>query len=101
MADIEYTYAHNTDFQTAKEKAQNLINDFIQSNAKLVKESNTADNGRSGSFKGKGFSGKWFVDEEKLGVSVDLSFMLKALKGTVREKLEARIKEAFPDGHRM
>ena len=101
MADIDFLYVHNTDLNSAKESAKSLIDDFLQSNAKMVKDSSTAADGLSGEFKGKGFSGKWFVDAEKLGINVSLSFMLKALKGKVESELKKKVSRRFPDGHQV
>ena len=100
MADIDFVYVHGVDVQTAMQKSQALIDDFVRSNAKLVKDSSTAPDGLSGEFKGKGFSGKWFVDGKRVGISISLSLVLKAVKGKVREKLEKKVQRAFPGGHR-
>ena len=101
MADIDFAYAHGTELENAKQKAQALIDDFVRSNAKIIKDSSTAPDGLSGEFKGKGFSGTWAVDGEKVKITVSLSLMLKALKGTVREKLEKKLRDAFPGGHTL
>ena len=99
MADIDFVYVHSVAMDEAKQKTQDLIDGFVRSNANLIKDSRTEPDGLSGEFKGKGFSGKWFVDAERVGISISLSFMLKAIKGKVREKLEENVRRAFPGGH--
>ena len=100
MADINFVYAHGVGIEDAKSGTKQLMDDFLQSKAQLIKSSGTAKDGLSGEFKGKGFSGKWFVDDAKVGITVSLSFMLSALKGTVIAELDKRLSNRFPDGHK-
>jgi hypothetical protein len=87
--------------ESAKQGARALIDDFVQSNAALIKDSSVAPDGPSGEFKGKGFSGKWFVDDRRIGISISLSLMLRAIKGKVLEKLREKMQRSFPDGHEI
>ncbi len=101
MADIDFVYAHSVDIETAKKNAGELIDGFVQSNAKLIKSSNIAPDGLSGQFKGKGFEGKWSVDEQNVRINMSLSFMLKPLKGKILSELQSKLKRRFPEGHQV
>ena len=101
MADIDFAYAHSVDLDSAKKNAKELIDKFLQSNAKLIKSSSLAPDGLSGEFKGKGFEGKWFVDEKKVGIQISLSLLLKPMKGKILSELQTKLKRRFPEGHQL
>ena len=98
MADIKLVYKHNTNLDDAKKGVKDLVDDFVQSQGSLIKETKWSNNETRCEFKGKGFSGSFEVDEEKIYFELDLSFLLKGLKGKITQQIEKKVKDRFPNG---
>lgn len=90
--DLKVPYANISDKKQAYESAKKLIPEVIQKFG--VKADVKNDDGLNTiNAKGSGFEAKIeFADKEAL-VKVDLSFLLKPLKGKILETIEKQIKK--------
>ena len=95
MADISVKKAHGMSLEEAQEKIDQVVTDIQSEFTSLVSSIDWNAEKTNAKLKGKGFSGDFSVDEEEVGIDIDLSLFAKPLKGKVQEKIEERMGKYF------
>jgi putative polyhydroxyalkanoate system protein len=91
MATIDISRSHKLGLDVAKAKAEELAKGMEQKLGITWRWEGDAIAFDAPSGVAKGASGKVKVDAATIHVAIDLPFLLKALKGTVAEKVNERL----------
>ena len=90
MSTIRVERRHSFSEPEALEKAKELVGQFAgRLNADVRWD------GTRASFKGKGFSGSASVTADNVAVDVDLSLLLRPMKGSIEARLEQELNAKF------
>ena len=95
MADISVRRTHGLSLPEAQARIDQVVEDIQKEFSSLVKTIDWNDEKTKAKVAGKGFSGDFKVDENEVGIDIDLSMFAKPLKGRVQEKIEERIQQYF------
>ncbi len=90
MATIAVERPHKLGQEEALKRAQELLQSF---GARLGAD--VEWNGPHATFKGSGFFGSALVAADKVQVSIDLSLLLRAMKGKIESRLTRAMEERF------
>lgn len=91
--DLKVPYNNLTNATDAYNLACDLITPDYIAKWKVKADVSKNDSGRTITAKGKGFTLDLKFKDDAAEVSCDLSFMLKAFKGTILEAIEAKLKK--------
>ena len=91
MATIELRHDHALGEEASLDAARELVDTF----AGKLKAAVQWDGCRA-TFRGAGFSGAARVEPGRLEVDVELSMVMRPLKGKVEERLRRAVEERFP-----
>lgn len=95
MADISVKQAHGLSLEDAQSKIDQVVTDIQEEFSSLVNSIDWNSEKTQAKVKGKGFSGDFSVDEENVGIDIDLSLFAKPFKDKVQAKIEERMGEYF------
>ena len=95
MATISLEYPHGTERSDAATKTRSLLEAFKAERPELVKTISWSPDGMQGQAKGRGFSGSFDVTPSHVNIAIDLSLLLRPLKGRVESNLVERLKANF------
>jgi putative polyhydroxyalkanoate system protein len=90
MATISVEHAHTLGQDEALKRAHEVIQEFGE---RLKAEIEWT--GTNATFKGTGFTGTAQVLPQNIAISVDLSMLLRPLKGKIESRLEKALEERF------
>jgi len=90
MAVIKLRHDHTLDSETALRRARALVDEFADKLKAAVKWE-----GSDATFRGAGFSGSARVAPGRLEVNVDLSLVMRPLKGKIEERLREAVAKRF------
>ncbi|MFT5429560.1 MAG: putative polyhydroxyalkanoate system protein [Myxococcota bacterium] len=97
MPKIKITKKHSVPMDQAEARVKKIVEDFTANFARIVKRVDWADDGRSATAKGKGFTGQFGVSESEVSVDIDLSFMATPFKSRVETEITQTLNSAFPE----
>ena len=90
MATISVEKTHRLSEDEAVKRAEQICEDIgDRFDCSIVKD------GKTFSFKGKGFSGAARVVGDRVAIDVDLSLVLRPLKGKIEDRIHKAIEEKF------
>lgn len=95
MADISVRRPHGLSLAEAQAKIDQVVEDIQKEFSSLVSSIDWNDEKTNAKVAGKGFSGDFKVNEEEVGIDINLSMFAKPLKGKVQAKIEERIQQYF------
>lgn len=95
MADISVRREHGLSLEDAQEKIDQVVEDIQKEFSSLVSSIDWNDEKTKAKVAGKGFSGDFSVDENDVGIDINLSMFAKPLKSKVQQKIEERIEQYF------
>jgi len=95
MADITVRRSHGLSLAEAQAKIDQVVDDIQNEFPNLVNSVDWNTEKTSARVEGKGFTGDFRVDDDEVGIDVDLSLFAKPLKGKVQKKIEERIEQYF------
>lgn len=95
MADIKVRRSHGMSLEDAQAKIDQVISDVQTEFSSLVSSIDWNSEKTEAKVKGKGFTGDFLVNDEEVGIDIDLSLFAKPLKGKVQKKIEERVDKYF------
>ena len=95
MATISLEYPHGVERAEAATKTRSLLEAFKAERPELIKTISWSPDGLKGEAKGRGFSGSFKVTDSHVNIAIDLSLLLRPLKGRVESSLVERLKANF------
>lgn len=95
MPTIEIKRQHGVELAEAKVRIRGLVEEFLGEYPALVSGVDWAPDGSSAAATGKGFSARFDVDAKSLRAAIDLSMLLRPMKGRVEASLVRRLDKAF------
>jgi putative polyhydroxyalkanoate system protein len=95
MADIKVRRAHGLSLEDAQAKIDQVVADVQSEFSNLVSSIDWNDEKTEAKVKGKGFTGDFLVNEDEVGIDINLSMFAKPLKGKVQKKIEERVDQYF------
>ena len=99
MATIEMKFPHHTTREDAAIRARRLIEAFKQEKPSLVNSLEWSNDGLLGVAKGRGFKGVFKINDVAVDVNIDLSLIVRPLKGRVIASLTKRLTGEFGASH--
>lgn len=94
MADISVRRKHGMEYEEAKGKVHQIVED-LQSSMDFVDKVSWNGAGDAADVKGKGFSGNFRVDDDEVVIEIDLKLLAKPFKGKIQDKVEQRMDRYF------
>lgn len=95
MADISLSKKHGLELEDAQAKVGDIITAIEDEFGNLVSDIKWNSDKTVADLKGKGFTGTFKVDEEKVGIDVNLKLFAKPLRGRVESKIKEKMDEFF------
>lgn len=95
MADISVRRVHGLSLDEAQAKIDQVVEDIQKEFSSLVSSIDWNDAKTAAKVSGKGFSGDFMVNQEEVGIDINLSMFAKPLKSRVQQKIEERIEQYF------
>ena len=95
MADISVRRAHGLSLEDAQAKVQKIVEDIQGEFSSLVSSIDWNSDNTAAKVAGKGFSGDFSVNDEEVGIDINLSMFAKPLKSKVQAKIEERVAQYF------
>lgn len=95
MADISVRKSHGLSLAEAQAKIDQVVDDIQNEFPNLVNSVDWNGEKTKAKVKGKGFSGDFKVDDDEVGIDIDLSLFAKPLKAKVEKKIQERIEQYF------
>lgn len=97
MAKIDREFKNPVGLEAAKTKIAEILDNIQKDYGKFISEIKWNDDKTSADVKGKMFSGKFTVSEEKIHVQVELGLLASAMKGTIEENIAKEIEKIGDD----
>jgi putative polyhydroxyalkanoate system protein len=95
MADISLSKKHGMELSEAQAKVNDIISAIEDEFGNLVSDISWNSDKTVADLKGKGFTGKFRVDEQEVGIDVSLKLFAKPLKGKVEGKIKEKMEHYF------
>lgn len=94
MATIEIRHPHRTTLADAKARTHRMVAAFAEEKRELIRSVEWHSD-VSATAIGRGFVGRFVVSDTHVSVAIDLSFLVRPLKGKVETRLMQRIVAEF------
>ncbi len=95
MADISLSKQHGLELSDAQDKVGEIIGAIESEFGNLVSDISWNSDRTVADLKGKGFTGKFKVDEKEVGIDINLKLFAKPLKGKVESKIKEKMEHYF------
>jgi len=97
MPKINIVKNHSVSLDEATTRVKKLVEEFATDFSRIVSNVTWSSDGRSADAKGKGFKGRFAVDERQVRVDVDLSMFATPFKARVETGVSGKLDAAFPE----
>lgn len=95
MADISIHRTHNLEPEEARGKVDQIVEDIQSEFGNLISSVTWNTEKTVADVAGKAFSGKFHLEEGKVGIDIDLKLFAKPMKSKIKEKIEERMTRYF------
>jgi hypothetical protein len=94
MATIDIRHPHKTTLDDARVRTRKLLDAFAEEKKEFIKSLEWLDD-TSAVAHGRGFEGRFKLNERELMVAIDLAFLMRPFKSKVETRLIQRIVAEF------